>query len=204
MISCFSAYGTGAAFAIRQTHRRHVGLRELARRAGYTMRLSWVGAENVFVTRCSFTSSIHAPGRTCAARRSGAPSVCASDANASGPEWYSGPVVRCTAFAVQQVELAEQREHDLRVGRACAARPSACRWCPTCRSSPRRRRSSAAIVGLGVGLAGEHVVPREAAGAARRRRTRRPPAPSGAGRAPRRRAAPARRRRRRASRRSCR
>ena len=34
MTSCFSAYGTGAAFAMRQRIDEQVGVRELARRAG--------------------------------------------------------------------------------------------------------------------------------------------------------------------------
>ena len=61
MISCFSEYGTGAALAIS------VRIDERSARASspggrVTMRFSWVGAENVLVTRCSFTRRSHAAG----------------------------------------------------------------------------------------------------------------------------------------------
>ena len=70
------------------------------------MRFSCVGAENVFVTRCSFTRSIQRSASNLRSTTIGAPSVCASDANASGPEWYSGPVVRCTEFSCSRLSSA--------------------------------------------------------------------------------------------------
>ena len=58
-----------------------------------TTRLSWVGAENVLVAPCSFTAASHATGSKRRSTTIGAPSVWLMDANASGPEWYIGPVV---------------------------------------------------------------------------------------------------------------
>ena len=62
------------------------------------MRFSCVGAENVFVIRCSLTSRSHAVASNLRRTTTGHPSVWLSDAHASGPEWYSGPVVRCTSL----------------------------------------------------------------------------------------------------------
>ena len=70
------------------------------------MRFNCVGAENVLVTRCVFTSSIQRPASNLRSTTIGAPSVCESDANASGPEWYSGPVVRCTEFSCSRFNSA--------------------------------------------------------------------------------------------------
>ena len=50
MISCFSAYGTGAAFAIRQRIDERSACASSSS-GRLTTRLSWVGAENVFVAR---------------------------------------------------------------------------------------------------------------------------------------------------------
>ena len=93
MTSCFNAYGTGAAFAMRQR------IDDMSARASspggrLTIRLSCVGAENEFVTRCSATSRSHDVASNLRSTTTGLPIVWASDANASGPEWYIGPVVR--------------------------------------------------------------------------------------------------------------
>ncbi len=61
------------------------------------MRFSCVGAENVVETRCSRTSRIHADASNFRSTTMGQPRVWLSSANASGPEWYSGPVVRWTS-----------------------------------------------------------------------------------------------------------
>ncbi len=98
MISCFNAYGTGAAFAIRQIIDDMSALANSSSGSD-TIRFSCVGAENELVTRCSFTNAIQRTGSNLRNTTTGAPSVCASDANASGPEWYSGPVVRWTEFS---------------------------------------------------------------------------------------------------------
>src|SRR5450631_265382 len=96
MTSCLSAYGTGAALATRL---RIDDTSALASSPGgrLTIRLSCVGAENVFVTRCSLTRRSHDDGSNLRITMIGQPSVWLSDAQASGPEWYSGPVVRCTS-----------------------------------------------------------------------------------------------------------
>ena len=86
MTSCFSAYGTGAALAIRQRIDDMSARVELPR-GRVTIRLSCVGAENVFVTRCSFTRRSHATGSNLRRTTTGQPSVWLITANASGPEW---------------------------------------------------------------------------------------------------------------------
>ncbi len=65
-----------------------------------TMRLSCVGAENVFVTSCSFTAFSHASGSKRRSTTIGEPAEWFSDTNASGPEWYIGPVVMCTSLPI--------------------------------------------------------------------------------------------------------
>ena len=60
------------------------------------MRFSCVGAVKVSVTRCSFTRRSHTAGSNLRNTTMVPPSACANSANESGPEWYSGPVVRCT------------------------------------------------------------------------------------------------------------
>ena len=62
------------------------------------MRFSWVGAEKVFVTRCSATRRSQRLGVELRSTMTGQPSEWFIDAQASGPEWYSGPVVRCTSL----------------------------------------------------------------------------------------------------------
>ena len=64
------------------------------------MRLSWVGAENVFVTLCSFTASSHASGSKRRSTTIGDPAEWLSETNASGPEWYIGPVVMWTSLPI--------------------------------------------------------------------------------------------------------
>ena len=96
MTSCFSAYGTGAASATR------LRIDERSARASspggrLTIRFSCVGAENVFVTRCSATRRSQACGSNLRSTMTGQPSEWFIDAQASGPEWYSGPVVTCTS-----------------------------------------------------------------------------------------------------------
>src|SRR3954452_16942579 len=97
MTSCLSAYGTGAAFAIRQRIDERSAL-AISASGRLTTRLSWVGAENVFVTRWSFTAASHATGSNRRSTTIGAPRVWLSDTNASGPEWYIGPVVMWTSL----------------------------------------------------------------------------------------------------------
>ena len=96
MSSCFSAYGTGAALATSERiDERSARASTSSGRA--TIRFSCVGAVNVFVTRCSRTRSTHRSASKWRMRTIVPPSVWVSDAHASGPEWYSGPVVMWTS-----------------------------------------------------------------------------------------------------------
>ena len=157
MISCFSAYGTGAAFAIRQIIDDR-SARASSLGGSDTMRLSCVGAENVLVTRCSFTRrDPRAPGRTCAARRS-ARRACAQRRERERPRVVQRAGREVHRVLVQQVQLAEQREHDAAVGgraqralrlaggarrvdhRRAALRRSLDHGRARCRAAPRARR----------------------------------------------------------------
>ena len=102
------------------------------------MRFSWVGALNVSVTRCSLTRRSHAVGSNLRSTTMVPPTACANNANDSGPEWYSGPVVMCTGSGCSRSSRRASRPPRRRRCR-CASHPSASRWCPTCRSSWRRR-----------------------------------------------------------------
>ncbi len=97
MISSLSAYGTGAALATSdRIDDRSARASTSSGRA--TIRFSCVGAENVLVTRCSRTRSIHCSASKCRIRTIVPPRVWVSVAHASGPEWYSGPVVMWTSL----------------------------------------------------------------------------------------------------------
>ena len=160
MISCLSAYGTGAALAIRQRIDEQVGVRELARRAGDTIRFSWVGAENVLVTRCCFTASSHASGSNLRSTTIGAPSVCVERRERERAGVVHRPGGEVHLVAELQAELAEQREHDL--ARSVRGAQRALRLAGGARRVdhlPRRRSTRRGAIGLVVGLAGEHVVP---------------------------------------------
>ena len=191
--SCFNAYGTGAALAMRQR------IDDRSARASspggrLTIRLSCVGAENVFVTRCSFTSRSHDTGSNLRSTTTG---HAHRVAHRGEGEWSR--VVHRTGgevdlLAEPEAELAEQREDGLGIGRRAqrALRlPRGAR-----RVDHRRRRTScgARRAARRRTDAGEHVVPGAKPGRARRHRTRRTRGPSGAVASPTRAAAPARRR----------
>ena len=131
------------------------------------------------MTRCSLTSRSHAVGVELAQHHDRRRRACArASANASGPEWYSGPVVRWTSSPCSRPSSPSSANDDLGGRSSCAARPSACRWCPTCRSSARRRRaasrvgSSGSVVGLRAASTSSQL---DAARRRRRRRRRRRP-----------------------------
>ena len=142
------------------------------------MRFSCVGAVKVSVTRCSFTRRSHAVGSNLRSTTIVPPTACANSANESGPEWYSGPVVRCTRRAVEQVHRLHER-------RAIAAGVGAGAHRTLGFPGGARRvdhRGAGALPGAGlVGHVGrrrllrrDDVVPVDAARPARRRRTRAP------------------------------
>ncbi len=97
MTSSLSAYGTGAALAIRQRIDERSAFASSAS-GRLTTRLSCVGAENVFVAECSFTAASQATGSKRRSTTIGAPRVWLRETNASGPEWYIGPVVMWTSL----------------------------------------------------------------------------------------------------------
>ena len=193
MTSCFSAYGTGAAFAIGSASTSSRPSR--ARSGGrLTIRLSWVGAENVFVTLCSFTASSHADrGRSGAARRSARRGVWLSETNASGPEWYIGPVVMCTSLPIwkpSSPRSANTIGAFVLVRSAPLGLPGGARRVEHLRADRRRVGRRRLLVGLAASTSSQAMKPVGQLGSARRwRRSRRTPAPSGSGPGPRRRAA---------------
>src|SRR5207249_5575340 len=63
-----------------------------------TIRLSWVGAENVEVTRWWVTRRTHSAASNLRMMTTVPPRAWARTAHASGPEWYSGPVVTWTSW----------------------------------------------------------------------------------------------------------
>ena len=112
MISCFNAYGTGAAFAIRQRiDDRSACASSSAGRL--TMRFSWVGRGE----RVGDAVLLHQPratrsGRTCGSTTIGAPSVWVSD----DERQRAGVVQR----AGREVHLVAELQAEL--GRAARAR----------------------------------------------------------------------------------
>ena len=114
-ISCLSAYGTGAALAIRQRIDERSALLELARRAGSRCASAASGAENVFVTRCSFDElRATRPASNLRSTTTGAPSVWASERERERARVVQRAGREVHLVAGAQAELDEQREHELR------------------------------------------------------------------------------------------
>ena len=203
MISCFSAYGTGAALAMSVIIDDRSARGERVVGQAETMRFSWVGAEKVLVTRCSFTRSIqrrrvelaqHDDRRAQGVRQR-------RERERTGVVQRPGREVH--RVLVQHVELAEQGEHDLAVG---AGAERALRLPGGARRVDHRRAGLTPLLDLGLGarLAFEDVVPTRRSPRARDRRRRSRSAPWGSARALRRPGALHRRRRPPSWRRSCR
>ena len=205
MISCFSAYGTGAALAISVTidDRSAVASSSVGQRHD-PLQLRRRGER---VGDAVLLHELDPARRVELAQHD---DRCAERVRQRRERERSGVVQRAGRevhrVLVQQV-AARRAARTRACGRsACAARPSACRSCPTCRSSPRPPRdASAATSGSVSGWPAQQLVPARCS-------------PSGTappktttvrtfgmlGADLRRRAAPARRRRRPSSRRSCR
>ena len=190
MISCLSAYGTGAAFAMRQIIDERSAFASSASGSD-TMRLSWVGAENEFVTRCSFTSAIQRTGSNLRKHddRRAERVRQRREGERSGVVQRTGREVH--GVLVQQPQRVEQREDDLAIG-ACPQR--ALGLARRARRVDHRRAGFARRLDVGFGRRTGRRRRRPRRGIrsrpAPRRRTRRPRGASGVGRGPTRRAAP--------------
>ena len=136
MSSCLSEYGTGAALAMSVTIDDRSAAASWSS-GSETMRLSWVGAVKVLVTRCSADQPHPRGGVEAAHDHDRVRELHRHAGEGQRTRVVQRPGREVHAIGVEEVQLGEQRDRRAPGRWPCASPPSACRSCPTCRSSPR-------------------------------------------------------------------